>query len=299
MSKFLQICDLSHSEIVQMLMLAQELKYQPIQKHRLANKQLAMIFQKPSLRTRVSFEVGMRQLGGDALYISPAEIGLGNRESTSDVARALSRYVDGIMGRVFSHQMLVELAEAASVPVINGLSDQHHPCQALADALTILEYFPKQSRVRVAYVGDGNNVAGSLLEVCGALGWDFAIAAPTGYSLPSAQVQQARTRTQAAIFETTDPFEAVADADVVYTDVWTSMGQEDESAERAQIFPPYQINSRLLAAAKPSAIVMHCLPAHHDMEISHTVFEQHQKVIFDQAENRMHAQKAILLSLMA
>ena len=268
----------------------------------LKGKILGMVFQKPSLRTRVSFDVGMRQLGGDALYLSPAEIGLGGRESVADVARVLSRYVSGIMARTFSHQHILELAKYASVPVINGLSDYNHPCQGLADLLTVLEHKGRVKGLKIVYVGDGFNVATSLWHGCALLGAHFAIASPKGYELAATPVEigkAAAAATGATIELLTDPRQAVKDADVIYTDTWTSMGQEAEAAERRRAFEGFQVNPDLLRLAKPDAIVMHCLPAHRNEEITDEVMDGPQSVVFDQAENRMHAQKAVLVSLMA
>jgi ornithine carbamoyltransferase len=267
----------------------------------LAGKTLAMVFQKPSLRTRVSFEVGMLHLGGHALMLSPAEIGLGKRESISDVARVLSGYVDGIMARVFDHQHVLDLAKYASVPVINGLSDDRHPCQAMADILTLYEHFGDLRGRKFAFIGDGNNVAASSLMASAHFGMDFAIATPKGYELPAHQTNAAASLIAQSGIKTsyvTDPREAVADADVIYTDTWVSMGQEGESGNREALFEPYQVNADLLKHAKPSAVVLHCLPAHRGQEITDDVADGAQSLIFQQAENRLHAQKAILVHLM-
>jgi ornithine carbamoyltransferase len=261
-----------------------------------------MVFQKPSLRTRVSFDMAMRHLGGDALYLSPSEVGLGQRESIADVARVLSGYVDGIMARVFDHQHVLNLAQWSRVPVINGLSDYNHPCQALADALTIRERFGPLRGVRVAYVGDGNNVATSLLHICTKLGAHFTIAAPEGYGLPATVVERGREfarESGSQVRALRDPQAAVHGAQVIYTDTWTSMGQEAESEARKRIFPPYQVNAALLALADPKAIVMHCLPAHRGQELTDEVADGPHSAIFPQAENRMHAQKALLVRLLA
>jgi ornithine carbamoyltransferase len=267
----------------------------------LAGKTLAMVFQKPSLRTRVSFEVGMLHLGGHALMLSPAEIGLGKRESIADVARVLSGYVDGIMARVFDHQHVLDLAKYASVPVINGLSDDRHPCQAMADILTLYEHFGDLRGRKFAFIGDGNNVAASSLMACAHFGMDFAIATPQGYELSAYQTNAAAPLIAQSGIKTsylTDPREAVADADVIYTDTWVSMGQEGESSSREALFEPYQVNADLLKLAKPSAVVLHCLPAHRGQEITDDVADGAQSLIFEQAENRLHAQKAILVHLM-
>jgi len=269
----------------------------------LEGKTLGLLFQKPSLRTRVSFEMGMLHLGGQALYLSPAEIKLGQRESVPDVARVLSRYVDGIMARVFAHAHIESLAEYSQVPVINGLSDYNHPCQSLADFLTIIENKGwGLSGRKLAFVGDGNNVATSLLFGATMLGMDFAIASPAGYELPD-QVwekgEQLAMKNGSTLLMTDDPIEAVSQADVVYTDVWASMGQEDEAEQRARLFEPYQVNANLIAQAKQDVIVMHCLPAHRGQEITDAVCDGPHSVLWDQAENRMHAQKAILVELLA
>jgi ornithine carbamoyltransferase len=268
----------------------------------LTDMTLAMIFQKPSLRTRVSFDMAMRHLGGDALYLSPAEIGLGKRESIADIARVLSGFVDGIMARVFAHDHVVELAKWASIPVVNGLSDYNHPCQAMGDALTIQEEFGTLKDINVTYVGDGNNVSVSLMHICAKLGANFTIANPVGYDMSTASIDLAKQYAQASgsqLTFTNDPVEAATDADVLYTDVWTSMGQEEETAKRMQIFPPYQVNADLLQHAKKSAIVMHCLPAHRNDEITDEVADGPQSRLFPEAHNRMHAQKAVLVKMLS
>ncbi len=302
---FLAISDFARRELERLLELAVGLKDErraggnsPI----LAGKVLAMVFQKPSLRTRVSFDMAMRHLGGDALYLSPEEIGLGKRESIADVSRVLSRYVDAIMARVFSHEHVVELARYASVPVINGLSDFNHPCQAMADVLTILEHHHRLEGLNVAFIGDGNNVAVSLLSACARLGAHFSIASPEGYEL-SAEVQakgrEMAGESGAQVRFLRDPHEAARGAHVLYTDTWTSMGQEADAKRRAAAFPPYQVNGRLVFESDPSVIVMHCLPAHRGQEITDEVADGPHSALFDQAENRLHAQKAILVSLLA
>jgi ornithine carbamoyltransferase len=301
---FLSLMDFSSEELTRMLDLAIELKKefrqggnQPL----LRGKVLAMVFQKPSLRTRVSFDMAMRHLGGDALYLSPDEIGLGKRESIADVSRVLSGYVDAIMARVFAHAHVLELARYASVPVVNGLSDFNHPCQAMADVLTIREAFGKLPGLHVTYVGDANNVAVSLMFACTRLGMNFTLASPQGYDLPEQAVgaaQKAAEQTGSSLRFLRDPHEAVRDVQVIYTDTWVSMGQEQEAHKREEIFPPYQVNAQLVAEADPAAIVMHCLPAHRGQEITDEVADGPQSVIFPQAQNRMHAQKAILVSLL-
>jgi ornithine carbamoyltransferase len=304
MEHFLAISDLSSVDLEGLVDLAVDLKEawrsggnEPV----LKNKVLAMVFQKPSLRTRVSFDMAMRHLGGDALYLSPNEIGLGKREAISDVSRVLSGYVDAIMARVFAHEHILELAQFASVPVINGLSDYNHPCQALADVLTIKEKFGSFKNLRVAFIGDGNNVAVSLLQSCALLGMDFVIATPQGYEIPRQALEIARTiigNNTSMIVELNDPHAAVEGSQVIYTDTWVSMGQEEEAKRREQVFPPFQINSALLQEADEDAIVMHCLPAHRGDEITDEVADGPQSMIFPQAENRMHAQKAVLVELL-
>ncbi|HOV48383.1 MAG TPA: ornithine carbamoyltransferase [Anaerolineae bacterium] len=301
MRHFLTLADLTPAELQEILNLAVQLKTEwkaggnpPL----LGGKVLGMIFQKPSLRTRVSFDMAMLHLGGHALYLSPNEIQLGKRESTADVARVLARYVHVIMARVFDHADVVELAKWATVPVINGLSDYSHPCQGVADFLTILEHKGTLKGRKLAYLGDSNNVTHSLIFGATKLGMDFALGAPEGYSLRPdvlALAQQFAAESGSKISISTDPRAAIQDADVVYTDTWTSMGQEAEAEERRKVFPPYQVNTALLAYARPDAIVMHCLPAHRGDEITDEVADGPQSVIFDQAENRMHAQKAILV----
>ncbi len=303
---FIGVTYFKPTEISELLEKALELKTelkktgsnQPV----LAGKNLAMVFAKPSLRTRVSFEVGMQQLGGHALYISPNEIGLGTRESVKDVAKVLSGYADGIMARVFAHDDILQLAEHASVPVINGLTDFSHPCQAMADALTIKEEFGELKGKKVAFIGDGNNVARSLLAVSVQLGMDYSIASPKGYELHEKTVQEATeiaARTGSNIEFINNPKQAVEGAHVVYADTWVSMGQEDEMNERLKTFDGYQVNKELLALADSSAIVLHCLPAHRGTEITDDVMDGPQSRIFQQAENRLHAQKAILVKLLA
>ena len=263
----------------------------------LKGKTLALLFEKPSLRTRVSFDVAMQQLGGHAVYLSPAEVGLGEREPVADVARVLSRYVDAIAARTFKHETVEELARWADVPVINALSDGEHPCQALADLLTIYEKKGRWRGLVLSFVGDGNNVARSLMLGSALAGMDFRIASPQGYGISTELVDKAKSlaaASGAAVACVESPQEAVSGADVVYTDVWTSMGQEKERAERQRAFGGYQVNAELLALALPDAIVMHDLPAHRGEEIADEVIEGPQSAIFDQAENRLHAQKAVL-----
>lgn len=300
MKDFIAISDYSASEIQDLLDLAVRLKKEhqsggnpPLFK----GKVLAMIFQKPSLRTRVSFDMAMRHMGGDALYLSPAEIGLGKRESIADVARVLAGYVDALMARVFDHAHVVELAKWSSIPVVNGLSDYNHPCQGMADALTIQEKFGSLKGLNVTFIGDGNNVAVSLLHVCALLGANFTLASPDGYDLNPQALQvgiQLAGESHSQIRLLRDPHEAVKGAHVIYTDTWTSMGQEEETKAREQVFPPYQVNAGLVAEADKDVIVMHCLPAHRNQEITDEVADGPHSALFPQAHNRLHAQKAIL-----
>ena len=302
---FLAVSDFSAAELQALLDSAVRLKRKRAEKGEnaplLKGKTLAMIFQKPSLRTRVSFDMAMRQLGGDALYLSPAEIGLGKRESIGDVARVLSGYVDGLMARVFEHQHVLDLAKYASIPVINGLSDYNHPCQAMADGLTIFEKFGALKGLQIAWIGDGNNVAVSLLHLAAKLGAHFTIASPEGYDLNPEAVaiaEEFATTSGTVIKQMRDPHEAVMGAQAVYTDTWVSMGQEEETEKRLKIFPPYQVNAKLVSEADKDVIVMHCLPAHRGQELTDEVADGPHSVIFPQAHNRMHAQKAIVLELL-
>ena len=304
MKDFIAISDYPAAEIQDLLDLAVRLKQEhfaggnpPL----LKGKVLAMIFQKPSLRTRVSFDMAMRHMGGDALYLSPAEIGLGKRESIADVARVLSGYVEALMARVFEHEHVVELAKWSSIPVINGLSDYNHPCQGMADALTIQEKFGRLKGLNVTFVGDGNNVAVSLLHVCALLGANFTLASPEGYDLQPAALEVGKklaAKSGSQIHLLRDPHEAVKQAHVIYTDTWTSMGQEEETKMREQVFPPYQVNAKLVAEADRDVIVMHCLPAHRNHELTDEVADGPHSALFPQAHNRLHAQKAILARLL-
>jgi ornithine carbamoyltransferase len=304
MDDFLAVSDLSASEVQDLLDLALRLKKEYFDRGNqplLKGKVLGMIFQKPSLRTRVSFDMAMRHLDGDALYLSPSEIGLGQRESIADVARVLSGYVHALMARVFAHEHALELAKWASIPVVNGLSDYNHPCQAMADALTIQEKFGKQKGLNIAFVGDGNNVAVSLMHVAAKLGWNFTIASPEDYdiiplAIEIAQASAKQSGSQLRFLR--DPHEAVKGAQVIYTDTWTSMGQEEETARREKVFPPYQVNAQLVSEADKDVIVMHCLPAHRNHELTDEVADGPHSVIFPQAHNRLHAQKAILARLL-
>lgn len=268
----------------------------------LAGQVLALLFEKPSLRTRVSFDVAMYQLGGHTIYLSPAEVGLGQREAVPDVARVLSRYVDIIAARTFSHTSLKLLADYATVPVINALSDEEHPCQVISDLLTIYEKKGRLEGLTIAFIGDGNNVANSLLLAASLMGVNFRIASPEGYQIKEEVLGHAQgfaSRSGAEILFTEEPRAAINGADVVYTDVWTSMGQEAEADERRIVFANYQVTRELLALAQTGALLMHPLPAHHSEEVAEGMIDCPQSIVFDQAENRLHAQKAILVELMA
>jgi len=303
MNHFLAISDLSSGEVQDLLDLAIKLKEEYFKKGNppyFKGKVLGMIFQKPSLRTRVSFDMAMRHMGGDALYLSPNEIGLGKRESIADIARVLSGYLQALMARTFDHAHVLELAKWSEIPVVNGLSDYNHPCQGIGDALTIQEKFGKAKGLNVAYVGDGNNVAVSLMHVCAKLGWNFTIANPEDYDITPKAVeiaQEIAKETGSDLTFIRDPHQAVKGAQVIYTDTWTSMGQEEESARREKVFPPYQVNAQLVAEADKDAMVMHCLPAHRNQELTDDVADGPHSVIFPQAHNRLHAQKAILARL--
>ena len=296
----LSIADLSASELEAILSTAARLKRDGYP-HVLAGKTLALLFEKPSLRTRVSFDVAMQQLGGHTIYLSQSEVGLGQREPVADVARVLSRYVHGVVARTYAHQTLVDLAQHTSVPVINALSDQEHPCQALADLLTIMECKGGLRGIRVAFIGDGNNVAASLAQGGALAGVHLTIASPPGYRLPEEveiRVEEAASESGGSFRTTTSPQEAVEGADVVYTDVWTSMGQEDSYEQRLRAFAAFQVTPELMALARPDAIFMHDLPAHRGEETVDAVIEGRQSVVFDQAENRLHAQRAVLYLLL-
>ncbi|MFA5367469.1 MAG: ornithine carbamoyltransferase [Dehalococcoidia bacterium] len=296
MKDLISIADLSSKDIQELIESAVELKRKR-NNTLLKGKTLAMIFEKPSLRTRVSFDVGMFELGGHSIYLSPAEIGLGKREPIADVAAVLSRYVHGIMARTFAHDTVVQLAKHATVPVINGLSDEEHPCQILADLQTIYEKKGKLKGLKVAYIGDANNCANSLLLACAIMGMEFRIACPAGYS-PSKGIMLKAKGKKGRIIVIDDPKKAASGADVIYTDVWTSMGQEAESAQRLKDFAGFQVNSKLISAAKKDVIFMHPLPAHYGEEVAAGMLRNPHSVVFDQAENRLHMQKAILVKLM-
>lgn len=300
----LSIHDLTPAEMNEIFALAKALKAKQKQgepHHLLQGQTLGMIFQKSSTRTRVSFEVGMWQLGGMALYLNANDLQIGRGEPIADTARTLSRFVDGIMIRTFSHAGVEELARYATVPVINGLTDLLHPCQILADLFTVIEHKGALPGLKLAYIGDGNNVANSLLQGCANTGMHIAVATPAQYQPDAAIVAAARTtaaQTGGTISLLTDPLAAAKDADILYTDVWASMGQEQEQQVRMRQFAGFQINHEIMAAAKSDAIVMHCLPAHRGEEITAAVIEGPQSVVFDEAENRLHVQKAIMALLM-
>ncbi len=296
----LSIADLNREDITLLISRAVELKAEGWT-NSLSEKVLALVFEKPSLRTRMSFEIAMLQLGGYTIYLSPAEVGLGGRESVPDVARVLSRYVDAVAARTFSHKTLEVLAQYADVPVINALSDLEHPCQALADLLTIYEKKGELEGLALAYVGDGNNVAHSLMLASALTGMNFRIASPAGYRVRDDLLELARSYAMESgteIMCTEDPRQAVREVDVIYTDVWTSMGQETESEKRRQVFTAYQVNDDLVSLAGEDAILMHPLPAHHGEEVAEGVLDTPQSVVFDQAENRMHLQKALLADML-
>jgi ornithine carbamoyltransferase len=293
---FLELMALSRSELEEILQLSARLKRELKAGTRtplLAGKTLAMIFEKPSLRTRVTFEVGMTQLGGYAVYLTPSDIRIGERESVADIARNLERWVDFIMARTFRHQTLVDLAAPAHIPVINGLSDLRHPCQVLSDCFTLIERYGSLDGLRVAFLGDGNNMANSWIGAAVRFGFEFALACPHGYE-PDPHVLQAAKAAHAKVSVTSNPVEAISGADVLYTDVWTSMGQEEEKEERNKRFRAFQLNAQALKLAKKDAVVMHCLPAHRGEEITAEVIDGRQSIVWDQAENRMHVQKGIL-----
>jgi ornithine carbamoyltransferase len=299
---FLSITDVSLGEIQQLFALTGEIKKQPKEfQTMLTNKTVVMIFEKPSNRTRVSFEVGIWQLGGHSIVLNLADINLGVREAIKDVARTLSRYADAIILRTFSHKKVEELASFASVPVINALTDLLHPCQGLSDIYTIKEKLSEIKGKTIAYVGDGNNVCNSLLHICAKVGANLAIATPKRFEPQAAIVKEALTlakESASKISLLNNAKEAVKDADVIYTDVWASMGQEKEAAKRKKIFKDFQVNSKLVALAKKNTLIMHCMPAHRGDEITDEVIDSKQSIVFDQAENRLHVQKAILIKLL-
>jgi len=295
----LSVHDLNHSEVEFLLNLGRQVKAHSARyAHALEGKELALLFEKPSLRTRVTFEFAMAEAGGRCITLGPQEVGLGKREAVKDVALNLSRWVDVIMARVFSHESLKELAEYASIPVINGLSDFEHPCQALGDYMTLLEHKEHLHGLTLAFLGDGNNVSHSLIYGATRLGVRMKLGTPPGHEPSAAVVAEARFE-GGDIYVTDDPAEAVASADAVYTDVWTSMGHEAEAEEREILFRPYQVNSALMRMAKPDAVFMHCLPARRGQEVTDEVIDSVSSIVYDQAENRLHIEKAILLSLLS
>lgn len=299
MKHLLKLADLDKGDILDILNLADQLKYENqhgIEHHHLKGKTLGMIFQKSSTRTRVSFETGMYQLGGQALFLSNRDLQIGRGEPVQDTARVLSRYLDGIMIRTFAQKEVEDLAEYGSIPIINGLTDYCHPCQVLADLMTIREYKKSFDGLKLCFIGDGNNMANSLIVGAISMGMECAIACPKDYQ-PDAQIM-AWAKENGTFTCSEDILACAKDADVVYTDVWASMGQEEEKAEREKIFKNYQINDEVMAAAKSDAMVLHCLPAHREEEITAKVFEAHANEIFDEAENRLHAQKAVLVKLL-
>jgi len=299
------LSDWSAEEVKETLKMAEKLKYERkngiMHNHMLKGKTLGLIFSKSSTRTRVSFEVAMYQLGGYSMFLSANDIQLGRGETVSDTARTLSRYIDGIMIRTYKQSDVEELAAYGTIPIINGLTDSQHPCQILADLQTVKEYKGKLSGLKLAYVGDGNNVANSLLIGCAKVGMDIWVATPEGYECDEKSVEiakKAALESGSVVNTGYDPYEAVKDADVVYTDTWVSMGMESEKEKRVKTFMPYQVNKELMSKAKPDAIFMHCLPAYRGYEVTEDVIDGPQSVVFDEAENRLHAQKAVLVKLM-
>ncbi len=300
---FLRVGDFTKEDLMDFIHLAINLKNKQKmgEPHRyLEGKTLAMIFEKSSTRTRVSFETGMYQLGGTAQFLSSSDMQLGNGETVADTARVLSRYVDAIMIRTFGHEIVEEVADNASIPVINGLTDDAHPCQVLADLMTIYEEKGSFDGLKLAYVGDGNNMSQSLIIGCALMGMDCHVAVPKGYEVKQTMIDQAKqvaTQTGAEIIQTHDPKEAVKDADIIYTDVWTSMGFEAEQEVRMKAFSGFQVNEELIKGAKDDFLFMHCLPAKREVEVTSAVLDGENSVVFDQAENRLHAQKAVLVSI--
>jgi ornithine carbamoyltransferase len=298
---FISIADYSKQEIEEIFSLTKNLKEKTKkgeEHHLCEGLTMSMIFAKPSARTRISFETGMYQLGGYALYLSPNDIGIGKRESVSDISRVISRYNDIIMARLFKHQHIIELAEYAGVPVINGLTDYNHPCQIMADMFTILEHRGHLNDLKITYIGDGNNVANSWINLASVVPFDLNICSPSGYEPDKDTLFHATGKGISSVQVLADPEEAVKNADIVYTDVWASMGQESETKKRHEIFKSYQINQHLMSIAKEDAKVMHCLPAHRGDEITDEVIDGPQSIVYDEAENRMHVQKAIIVKLL-
>ena len=298
---FVHITDFSSDEIQEVFNLTAKMKafvkegkeYAPLK-----GKNMAMIFAKPSARTRISFETGMSQLGGHAIYLGPNDIGIGKREAVRDIARVIACYDDIIMARLFDHVHMLEMAEYSTVPVINGLTDLNHPCQIMADIFTVLEHRKHLNDLKIAFVGDGNNVANSWINLAACLPMHFVLASPSGYDPDEVILKNARNVGISRIDVLRDPVEAVRDADVIYTDVWASMGQEEEAAKRGNDFMPYQVNNELMKYAKKDVLVMHCLPAHRGDEITDEVIDGPNSIVFDEAENRMHVQKAIIVKLL-
>ncbi|MHB2149151.1 ornithine carbamoyltransferase [Calditrichota bacterium LG25] len=298
---FISIADYSREELEEIFELTKELKAKTKrgeEHHLCKGKTMAMIFAKPSARTRISFETGMYQLGGYALYLSPNDIGIGKREAVKDIARVVSRYNDIIMARLFDHEHILELAEYATVPVINGLTDYNHPCQIMADIFTVMEKRGHLEDLKITYIGDGNNVANSWVNLASKLPMHLVICSPSGFEPDSDTLTRAHDAGVSQIEIVHDPDVAVKDADVVYTDVWASMGQEAEAEKRRKVFMPYQVNEKLMSYARKDALVMHCLPAHRGEEITDEVLDGPQSIVFDEAENRMHVQKAIIAKLL-
>ena len=299
---FISIADYSKSDLEEIFALTQELKEKTRkgeEHHLCKGKTMAMIFAKPSARTRISFETGMYQLGGYALYLAPTDIGIGTREAVKDIARVISRYNNIIMARLFDHAHILELAEYASVPIINGLTDYNHPCQIMADIYTVFEKKGRYEDLKIVYLGDGNNVANSWINLAAKLSLNLVICSPSGYEPDIQTLSYARAQGVSKIEVVKDPVSAVKNADVVYTDVWASMGQEAETAKRKIAFKDYQLNAELMKHARPDASVMHCLPAHRGDEITSEVLDGRQSIVFDEAENRMHVQKAITVKLLS
>jgi ornithine carbamoyltransferase len=297
---FLAITDLRAEEIYGIFELSKELKEKTrkrVEHHLLQGYSLAMIFAKPSARTRISFETGIFQLGGTALYLSPGDIGIGKREAVKDIAQVISRYNDLIMARLFAHSDIKELAKYSRVPVVNGLTDYNHPCQIMADAFTILEHLGKIENLKISYIGDGNNVANSWLNFASRIPIHLVICTPLKYEPDVSTIKRARDAKVSKIEILTDPKEAAKDADVLYTDVWASMGQEAETEKRKKVFQPYQLNNTLVKLAKPEVKILHCLPAHRGDEITDEVIDSPHSLVFDEAENRLHVQKAIMVKL--
>ncbi|MCK4752744.1 MAG: ornithine carbamoyltransferase [Planctomycetes bacterium] len=303
MKDFISIASTSSEQLKELLVESSDLKKLYKYGKRdlcLAGKTLAMLFEKPSLRTRMSFQVAMTDLGGSPIYVKPEDIGgLGEREPIKDMARVFSRYVDGIMARTFEHSKVIDLAEFATVPVINALTNFSHPCQAMADVLTISEHCGQLEGVKIAFIGDGNNVARSLAMACAKLGMEMVVASPAGYELDAKSIEKANGFSAETITQTNNPAEAVVDANIIYTDTWVSMGQEEEKQKRVNDFAGFQVNAELLKKAPADAKIMHCLPAYRDYEITDEVVESPNSIIFDQSENRLHFQRALLKKLMS